>query len=61
MSGIQGTRRYRVRVAGEAAHAGTAVRHARRNALMAAVRMIVAIDRAASGLADAIVAKLAHR
>ncbi len=48
VSGIQGTRRYRVRVAGEAAHAGTAERHERCDALMAAVRMVAAIDRAAS-------------
>lgn len=46
VTGIQGTRRYRVRVQGEAAHAGTAERHARRDALMAAVRMIAAIDAA---------------
>src|SRR5579872_3883679 len=47
VSGIQGTRRYRVRVKGEAAHAGTTSRAERRDALMAAVRMIAAIDRAA--------------
>jgi len=47
VTGIQGTRRYRVRVTGEAAHAGTALRAARRDALMAAVRMIAEIDRAA--------------
>ncbi len=47
VTGIQGTRRYRVRVIGEAAHAGTALRAERRDALMAAVRMIAAIDRAA--------------
>ncbi len=47
VTGIQGTRRYRVRVTGEAAHAGTALRAERRDALMAAVRMIHAIDRAA--------------
>jgi N-carbamoyl-L-amino-acid hydrolase len=40
VTGIQGTRRYRVRVTGEAAHAGTALRRDRRDALMAAVRMI---------------------
>src|SRR6202035_1949363 len=37
----------RVRVNGEAAHAGTALRAERRDALMAAVRMIAEIDRAA--------------
>ena len=47
VTGIQGTRRYRVRVSGEAAHAGTALRAERRDALMAAVRMIADIDRAA--------------
>ncbi|KMO39036.1 hypothetical protein VQ02_10780 [Methylobacterium variabile] len=52
VTGIQGTRRYRVRVTGEAAHAGTAERHERRDALMAAVRMIAAIDRTASDPAD---------
>lgn len=47
VTGIQGTRRYRVRVLGEAAHAGTALRRDRRDALMAAVRMIRAMDEAA--------------
>ena len=47
VTGIQGTRRYRVKVIGEAAHAGTALRAERRDALMAAVRMIAEIDRAA--------------
>jgi beta-ureidopropionase / N-carbamoyl-L-amino-acid hydrolase len=47
VTGIQGTRRYRVRVRGEAAHAGTALRAERKDALMAAVRMIAAIDGAA--------------
>jgi N-carbamoyl-L-amino-acid hydrolase len=52
VTGIQGTRRYRVRVSGEAAHAGTALRAERRDALMAAVRMIAEIDRAAISPAD---------
>jgi N-carbamoyl-L-amino-acid hydrolase len=52
VTGIQGTRRYRVRVYGEAAHAGTAERHERKDALMAAVRMIAAIDTAALEPAD---------
>lgn len=52
VTGIQGTRRYRVRVLGEAAHAGTAERHERCDALMAAVRMVAAIDRAAADPAD---------
>lgn len=52
VSGIQGTRRYRVTVKGEAAHAGTALRQDRRDALMAAVRMIAAMDDAAREPAD---------
>lgn len=52
VSGIQGTRRYRVQVSGKAAHAGTAERAERRDALMAAVRMVAAIDRAARDPAD---------
>ena len=52
VTGIQGTRRYRVRVLGEAAHAGTAERHERKDALMAAVRIVAAIDRAAQNPAD---------
>ncbi|MEA3150221.1 MAG: beta-ureidopropionase / N-carbamoyl-L-amino-acid hydrolase [Gammaproteobacteria bacterium] len=52
VTGIQGTRRYRVRLHGEPAHAGTAERHERKDALMAAVRMIVAIDEAAMQPAD---------
>jgi N-carbamoyl-L-amino-acid hydrolase len=52
VTGIQGTRRYRVRVHGEAAHAGTAERHERKDALMAAVRMIAVIDEAAMRPAD---------
>lgn len=52
VTGIQGTRRYRVRVTGEVAHAGTALRRDRRDALMAAVRMIRAMDEAAMEPAD---------
>jgi N-carbamoyl-L-amino-acid hydrolase len=52
VTGIQGTRRYRVRVHGEPAHAGTAERHERKDALMAAVRMIAAIDETAMRPAD---------
>lgn len=44
VTGIQGTRRYRVRVTGEAAHAGTTARADRRDALMAAMRMIAAVE-----------------
>lgn len=46
VTGIQGTRRYRVTVTGEAAHAGTALRRDRKDALMAAARMVSAIDAA---------------
>jgi N-carbamoyl-L-amino-acid hydrolase len=49
---MQGTRRYRVRVKGEASHAGTTLRADRRDALMAAVRMIHEIERVASEPAD---------
>lgn len=51
VTGIQGTRRYRVRVSGEAAHAGTAERAERKDALLAAARMINAMDQAASATA----------
>ncbi len=47
VSAIQGTRRYRVQIDGQAAHAGTAERVDRQDALMAAVRTIAAIDQAA--------------
>ncbi|HEV7260446.1 MAG TPA: M20 family metallo-hydrolase [Bosea sp. (in: a-proteobacteria)] len=52
VTGIQGTRRYRIRVRGEAAHAGTALRKDRRDALMTAARMICAMDEAAREPAD---------
>lgn len=52
VTGIQGTRRYRIRVIGEAAHAGTARREDRRDAVMAAARMICAMDDAAREPAD---------
>ncbi len=55
VTGIQGTRRYRITVTGEAAHAGTALRKDRRDALMAAVRMIQAMDEAAMEPADTLV------
>ena len=47
VSGIQGTRRYRVQIDGQASHAGTTERAERRDALMAGVRIITAIDQAA--------------
>ncbi len=43
VTGIQGVRRMRVRVTGEEAHAGTAPRAARRDALWEAARMIAAL------------------
>jgi beta-ureidopropionase / N-carbamoyl-L-amino-acid hydrolase len=52
VSGIQGTRRYRVRVTGEAAHAGTTPRPERRDALLAALRMILAVDSLCEAAAD---------
>lgn len=47
VSGIQGSRRFRVTVSGEAAHAGTTPRRDRKDAVLAAVGMIDAL----SGLA----------
>jgi N-carbamoyl-L-amino-acid hydrolase len=52
VTGMQGTRRYRVKVKGEAAHAGTTIRSERRDAMMAAVRMISAIEAATMDPAD---------
>ena len=43
--GIQDARRYRVRVSREAAHAGTTLRAERRDALMAAVRIVLSVIR----------------
>lgn len=47
VTGIQGTRRYRVRVTGEAGHAGTVPPADRKDALFAAARIIAAIEAAA--------------
>jgi beta-ureidopropionase / N-carbamoyl-L-amino-acid hydrolase len=44
VTGIQGKRTFRVSVRGEEAHAGTANAHERKDALLAAVRMIHALD-----------------
>lgn len=55
VTGIQGTRRYRIRVTGEAAHAGTALRRDRKDAMMAAVRMIQAMDEAAMEPPDTLI------
>jgi len=43
VTGIQGVHRFRVRVTGEAAHAGTTPRAERRDALLAANRMIMTL------------------
>ena len=45
VTGIQGVRRFRVRLIGEAAHAGTTPRAIRRDALLAANRIIAALAR----------------
>jgi N-carbamoyl-L-amino-acid hydrolase len=44
VTGIQGTRRFRVDVVGEAAHAGTAPRRVRKDALSAAVAMVRSLE-----------------
>ncbi|UWU25495.1 hydantoinase/carbamoylase family amidase (plasmid) [Rhizobium sp. CB3060] len=44
VTGIQGTRRYRVTILGEPAHAGTAEREVRRDAMLATARILTAID-----------------
>lgn len=44
VTGIQGKRTFRVNVRGEAAHAGTSTRAERRDALMAAVAIVGALD-----------------
>lgn len=51
VTGIQGTRRYRVTIKGQAAHAGTAEREVRRDALLAAARIITAVDAEAARIA----------
>lgn len=45
VTGIQGSRRFRVTVSGQEAHAGTTPRAERRDALSAAVAMIAALER----------------
>lgn len=44
VNGIQGTRRFRVRVVGEEAHAGTTPRSRRKDAMSAAAHMLVAMQ-----------------
>ena len=48
VTGIQGSRRFRVRVTGEAAHAGTTPRTERKDAVLAAAAMINALERLTS-------------
>ncbi|MGF1625771.1 MAG: M20 family metallo-hydrolase [Alphaproteobacteria bacterium] len=50
VTGIQGTSRYRITVAGSAGHAGTVPQDQRRDAMMAAARIIAALDREALAL-----------
>lgn len=52
VTGIQGKHTFRVEVTGEAAHAGTASRAERRDALLAATAMIQALDAAMRDAAD---------
>lgn len=52
VTGIQGTLRYRVRVEGEAAHAGTTPRERRRDALMSALLMIGSVDALCAATGD---------
>lgn len=54
MTGIQGKRTYRVKVSGEAAHAGTATRAERRDALFAAMDIVAALRRLAEDPGDLI-------
>ena len=44
VTGIQGTRRYRIDVFGEESHAGTTPRRDRKDALLAALRIVAALD-----------------
>ena len=44
VTGMQGVRRFQIRVEGEAAHASSAPKHKRRDALSAAVRIISALE-----------------
>ncbi|MFK4533456.1 N-carbamoyl-L-amino-acid hydrolase [Bradyrhizobium ottawaense] len=54
VSGIQGKRTFRVTISGEAAHAGTSCRAVRKDALMAAVRIIGALDQQFDDKADVV-------
>jgi N-carbamoyl-L-amino-acid hydrolase len=54
VTGIQGKRTFRVTVRGEEAHAGTTSREERKDALLAAVRMIHALDGAMDAGGEAV-------
>jgi N-carbamoyl-L-amino-acid hydrolase len=54
VTGIQGKRTFRVSIAGEEAHAGTARRRERKDALLAATSMIQALARAMHDEADVV-------
>lgn len=54
VTGMQGKRTFRVRVRGEAAHAGTAPRAVRRDALLASARMIVELEQATADPDDVV-------
>lgn len=52
VTGIQGTRRYRVGITGKAAHAGTEPMEKRKDALLSALKFIAAAETAASAYPD---------
>ncbi len=52
VTGMQGSRRFRITVTGEAAHAGTTPRAERKDAVLAAARMINALDKLMAEPAD---------
>jgi len=54
VTGIQGKRTFRVTVTGEEAHAGTAEQRERKDALLAAVRVIRALEDAMTNAGDAV-------
>src|SRR5262245_66267498 len=54
VSGIQGLRWYRVEVTGEEAHAGTTPRRIRKDAFVAAVRMVAALQELMYDTADTV-------
>jgi N-carbamoyl-L-amino-acid hydrolase len=54
VSGIQGLRWFRIEVAGEEAHAGTTPRRIRKDAFVAAVRMVIALQALMYDAADTV-------